>query len=221
MVFGKIEYLNLLPFHVFMKRFTKSSQQSMSMSYYKGVPAKTNKKFLSRRVDAAFISSIRAKNHKNVNLGIIAKKEVLSVLVVPHVNDVSDKESETSNVLAKILNVQGKVLIGDKALRYYLQNKPHVDLAKMWNEKYNLPFVFALLCYHKDRDLYKKIEKNFLKSRVKIPRYILNEASTRTKISQADILNYLKYISYDFDRKAKMGLDRFYKESLKMGNQLI
>jgi chorismate dehydratase len=217
-VFGKIEYLNLLPFHVFMKRFTKSSQQSMSMNYYKGVPAKTNKKFLSRRVDAAFISSIRAKNHKNVNLGIIAKKEVLSVLVVPHVNDVSDKESETSNVLAKILKVQGEVLIGDKALRYYLQNKPHVDLAKMWNERYNLPFVFALLCYHKDRDLYKKIEKNFLKSRVKIPRYILNEASRRTKISQADILSYLKHISYDFDRKAKMGLDRFYKEISKMQN---
>jgi chorismate dehydratase len=139
-------------------------------------------------------------------------------LVVPHVNDVSDKESETSNVLAKILKVQGEVLIGDKALRYYLQNKPHVDLAKMWNERYNLPFVFALLCYHKDRDLYKKIEKNFLKSRVKIPRYILNEASRRTKISQADILSYLKHISYDFDRKAKMGLDRFYKEISKMQN---
>jgi chorismate dehydratase len=204
-----------------MKKFTKSSQQSMSMNYYKDVPSKTNKKFLSRRVDAAFISSIRAKNHKNVNLGIIAKKDVLSVLVVPSSLNTPDIESETSNILAKILDLKGEVLIGDKALRYYLQNKPHIDLAKMWNDKYNLPFVFALLCYHKDRDLYKKIEKNFLKSRVKIPRYILNEASTRTKISQADILNYLKYISYDFDRKAKMGLARFYKESSKMGNQLI
>jgi chorismate dehydratase len=212
-VFGKIEYLNLLPFHVFMKRFTKSSQESMSMNYYKGVPAKTNKKFLSRRVDAAFISSIRAKKHNNVNLGIIAKKEVLSVLVVPNEEHQKDQESETSNILAKVLNVEGKVLIGDKALRYYLQNKPHTDLAKMWNKKYNLPFVFALLCYHKDRDLYKTIEKKFLKSRVKIPRYLLDEASHRTKISQADILNYLKHISYDFDKKAKMGLKRFYKES--------
>lgn len=216
MVFGKIEYLNLLPFHVFMKRFTRSSQQSMSMHYYRDVPAKTNKKFLSRRVDAAFISSIKAKNHKHVNLGIIAKKEVLSVLVIPHINNVNDTASETSNVLAKILNVQGEVLIGDKALRYYLQNKPHIDLAKMWNEKYNLPFVFALLCYHKDRELYKKIEKNFLKSRVKIPRYILNEASTRAKISQKNILNYLKHISYRLDTKAKKGLARFYKEALKV-----
>lgn len=216
MVFGKIEYLNLLPFHVFMKRFTRSSQQSMSMHYYRDVPAKTNKKFLSRRVDAAFISSIKAKNHKHVNLGIIAKKEVLSVLVIPHINNVNDTASETSNVLAKILNVQGEVLIGDKALRYYLQNKPHIDLAKMWNEKYNLPFVFALLCYHKDRELYKKIEKNFLKSRVKIPRYILNEASTRAEISQKNIINYLKHISYRLDTKAKKGLARFYKEALKV-----
>lgn len=216
MIFGKIEYLNLLPFHVFMKRFTKSSQQSMSMHYYRDVPAKTNKKFISKKVDAAFISSIRAKRQKHVNLGIIAKKEVLSVLVIPSKEDVTDKESETSNVLAKILNVQGEVLIGDKALRYYLQDKPHTDLAKIWNEKHNLPFVFALLCYHKDKALYKKIEKNFLKRRVKIPRYILDEASKRTDVAHDDILNYLKHISYNVDKKAKKGLDKFYKEAKKV-----
>jgi len=199
-----------------MKRFAKSSQQSMSMNYYKDVPAKTNKKFLSRRVDAAFISSIRAKNYQHVNLGIIAKKEVLSVLVIPNEKSMSDSESETSNVLAKILNVQGKVLIGDKALRYYLQKKQHVDLAKAWNEKYNLPFVFALLCFHKDRELYKKIEINFLKRKIKIPRYILNEASERTRIPQEEILNYLKYISYNLDAKAKKGVAKFYKEASKI-----
>ena len=212
MVFGKIEYLNLLPFHVFMKRFTRSSQASLSMNYYKDVPAKTNKKFLSRRVDAAFISSIRAKNRQHVNLGIIAKKEVLSVLVVPNKTSTNDSESETSNLLAKVLHVEGEVLIGDKALRYYLQKKPHVDLAKTWYDKYKLPFVFALLCYHNDKALYKKIEKNFLKTKIKIPRYILSDASKRTNISEQNILNYLKYISYDFDKKAKKGLERFYKE---------
>jgi chorismate dehydratase len=216
LVFGKIEYLNLLPFHVFMKRFTKSSQQSMSMHYYRGVPAKTNQKFISKKVDAAFISSIRAKRQKHVNLGIVARGEVLSVLVIPHKKDVSDTESETSNVLAKILNIQGEVLIGDKALRYYLQNKPHTDLAKTWSEKYKLPFVFALLCYHKEKTLYKKIEKNFLKRRVKIPRYILDEASKRTGVAHHDILNYLKHISYNVDKKAKKGLDKFYKEAKKV-----
>lgn len=212
MVFGKIEYLNLLPFHIFMKRFTKSSQQSMSMHYQRGVPSKINNKFISKRVDAAFISSISAKKYQHVDLGIIAKKEVLSVLVIPHVKDVSDTESATSNVLAKVLDIQGEVLIGDKALKYYLQGKPHVDLAKEWNKRYNLPFVFALLCFHKDKNIYKNIEKNFLKHKVRIPQYILKQASKRTGISPKDILDYLEYISYELDSKAKKGLLKFYKE---------
>ena len=213
MVFGKIEYLNLLPFHVFMKRFTKSSQQSMSMHYKRGVPAKINEKFLSRRVDAAFISSISAKKHRHVDLGIIAKKEVLSVLVVPDAKSQADAESASSNVLAQILDIKGKVLIGDKALKYYLQNKPYIDLAKEWGDRYNLPFVFALLCYHKDKQRYKNIQKNFLKQKIKIPNYILKQASIRTNISEKEILNYLEYISYKLDAKAKKGLKTFYTKA--------
>ena len=211
MIFGKIEYLNLLPFHVFMKRFTSNSRESMSMNYKKGVPSKINKDFSSKRVDAAFISSIGAKKHSHVELGIIAKKEVQSVLVIPHVKNKNDTESATSNVLARVLNIDGEVLIGDKALKYYLQNKPHVDLAKEWNKKYNLPFVFAILCFHKDKKRYKNIQKRFLKSKIKIPRYILEQASKRTSVKENDILDYLQYISYDLDAKAKLGLKKFYK----------
>jgi len=185
----------------------------MSMHYKRGVPANINKKFLSRKVDAAFISSISAKKHNNVGLGIIAKKEVLSVLVIPDVKNESDAESATSNVLTKVLGIEGKVLIGDKALKHYLENKPHIDLAAEWNKKYNLPFVFALLCYHKDGQHYKRIEKKFLKQKVKIPQYILNQASKRTQIDKQDILNYLSYISYDLDNKAKRGLSLFYSKS--------
>ncbi len=213
MIFGKIEYLNLLPFHVFMKKFTKSSQQSMAMHYKRGVPADINKKFLNRRIDAAFISSISAKKFQHVNLGIIAKKEVLSVLVIPHTKNKIDIESATSNVLANLLNVKGEVLIGDKALRYYLQKKEHIDLAKLWVQRYNLPFVFALLCFHKDKKLYKKIEREFLKKKIKIPQYILKTASLRTNIDKKDILQYLTFISYKLDNKAKSGLNYFYKKT--------
>ncbi len=216
MVFGKIEYLNLLPFHVFMKRFTSSTQQSMSMNYYKGVPANINRKFLSHKVDAAFISSVNAKNYAHVDLGIIAKKEVLSVLIIPHAMDTKDKESATSNVLARVLDIHGEVIIGDKALKYYLQNNDFIDLAQAWHDRYNLPFVFALLCYHKDIKRYKKIEKEFLKQRVKIPFYILNEASKRTGIKNKDILNYLKYISYKLDTKAKLGLKKFLQQAKRI-----
>jgi len=213
MVFGKIEYINLLPFHVFMKRFTKGSSAKMSMEYKKDVPAKINSAFHSRRVDAAFISSISAQKSSNVGLGIIAKKDVQSVIVIPQENSLKDVESASSNVLAAILGLKGEVIIGDKALRYALKNSNYIDLAKEWNKRHNLPFVFALLCFHKDKNLYKKIEKEFLKSPIKIPRYILQKTAQKTKIAESDILKYLKLISYKLDYKSQMGLKLFYKSS--------
>jgi len=211
MIFGKIEYLNLLPFHVFMKRFTRSTQQKLLMEYKKNVPAKINDAFANRRVDAAFISSIKAKNSLHVNLGIIAKKEVKSVIVIPSNTNKKDAESASSNLLAELLHVKGEVLIGDKALRYALANNDYTDLAQLWNEKYHLPFVFALLCYHKEKKLYKKIEKGFLKKEVKIPQYLLQKAAKKTDIAPNEILEYLQLISYKLDYKAKKGLKKFYK----------
>lgn len=216
MIFGKIEYLNLLPFHVFMKRFIKNSSSKMSMEYKRGVPSTINMAFHKRKVDAAFISSISAKNSKHVSLGIIAKGDVKSVIVTPSVDTKKDKESASSNVLADILGIQGEVLIGDKALRYSLKNSDYVDLAEVWKKKYKLPFVFALLCYHKDKKLYKKIETEFLKSKVKIPQYILQKASKKAGISTKDILEYLELISYELDSKSKRGLAKFYRESQKI-----
>ena len=213
MIFGKIEYLNLLPFHIFMKRFTKGSSAKMSMEYKRGVPAKINTDFHARRVDAAFISSISAQRKSYVGLGIIAKKEVKSVLVIPSQTSKKDVESASSNVLAQVLAISGEVLIGDKALRYALSSDDYIDLAKLWHEKYQLPFVFALLCYHKDKKLYKTIEREFLKAPVKIPQYILHNASKRTNVTTQEILNYLTLISYKLDAKAKLGLKKFYKKA--------
>ena len=195
-----------------MKRFTKNSQQKLAMEYKKNVPAKVNRDFLRKSVDAAFISSIKAQKQNHVNLGIIAKKNVRSVLVIPSKESKSDVESASSNLLANILHIQGEVIIGDKALRYALKNSDYIDLAEVWHKKYNLPFVFALLCYHKDKKLYKKIEKEFLKREVKIPQYLLKEASKRTNIETQEIRNYLKLISYRVDYKAKKAVKKFYKE---------
>jgi chorismate dehydratase len=83
-------------------------------------------------------------------------------------------------------------------------------MAAFWHAEYHLPFVFALLCYHKDKNIYKRIEKLFTKQKIKIPQYILEEASSRTKISKKDILHYLQYISYDLDKKAQLGLKKFH-----------
>ena len=216
MIFGKIEYLNLLPFHVFMKRHLQHNSAKMAMEYKRSVPAKINKAFHSRSVDAAFISSISAKKSNFVGLGIIAKKEVQSVLVIPSQNNVKDKESASSNILVEVLGLEGEVIIGDKALRYALKHNDYIDLAKEWHKRYKLPFVFALLCFHKDKKHYKQIEKEFLKKPIKIPQYILHAAALKTKIAPKDILNYLKLISYALDTKALMGLHKFYKEAAKL-----
>jgi chorismate dehydratase len=50
-----------------------------------------------------------------------------------------------------------------------------------------------------------------LKQKVKIPQYILRQASKRTQIPEKEILKYLERISYRFDAKAKLGLKKFYQ----------
>ena len=210
MIFGKIDYLNLLPFHVFMKRYVKSSQQRQSLHYKRGVPSQINEAFKMRRVDAAFISSIASRRCKCLNLGIMSRKEVKSVLLVPG-RDRSDTESATSNVLAKVLGLEGRVIIGDKALRYYLDssNEKAIDLAQLWYQRQGLPFVFARFCYHGRPKKYQTLSKKFLRTKHKIPQYILEASSKRTQIDKKDILKYLTLIDYKLDAHAILSLKRF------------
>jgi len=217
MIFGKIEYLNLLPFHVFMKRYTRSSQQSHALHYKRGVPSQINESFKTRRVDAAFISSISSSHCQCLNLGISAKKEVKSVLLIPGEHK-HDNESATSNVLAQVLGLQGEVLIGDKALKFYLQNKNEnvLDLAQLWYLKQNLPFVFARFCYHGKSKKYKKLSNAFLKKPYKLPQYIVEASSQKTGIAKKDILDYLDLIEYKLDSHALLSLKRFLRLSKKL-----
>jgi len=221
LVFGKIDYLNLLPFHIFMKRYLRFSQQKQSMQYHKGVPSKINKKFLEKRVDAAFISSINSRKCKKPKVGIVANKQVLSVLLLPSQDFLKDSESATSNVLAEILDLQGEVIIGDKALLYYLQNdnSNFIDLAQQWYEKYSLPFVFATFCTNKKSILLQKIQDDFLLhvKHIKIPQYLLQKASKRTSIPPQEILNYLQFISYRIEKKERLSLKKFLMKAKQKG----
>ncbi|WP_281951586.1 MqnA/MqnD/SBP family protein [Nitrosophilus kaiyonis] len=208
MIFAKIDYINLLPFYVFLKRYLKNPSDRAALFHKKGVPSKINQDFKNNRVDAAFISSIYSYNQKCTNLGIVAKKEVLSVIVC-NGKEKDDIESNTSNVLAKILNLKGEVLIGDKALKRRKIDNSCVDLAKEWYKKYKLPFVFARLCYKKNPKINKKIEKKFLNSHLKIPQYILKKYVKRSSLSQKEILHYLSLIEYKIDKKAEKSLKKF------------
>lgn len=216
MIFGKIDFINLLPFHVFIKRYARSTRYQQTLHYHKGVPSTLNKEFATRRIDAAFISSITAKNCRHFGVGIVAKREVLSVLSLPNA-DKADADSATSNLLAQILDVHGEVLIGDKALRYYYSGGEHIDLGRIWHEQTGLPFVFALLCTHHHNEELKRLSRAFIANKIKIPYYILMEASRRSGLSPEQITHYLKFISYKVDNKEEKGFKRFVKEAKKRG----
>jgi len=181
------------------------------MHYKRGIPSKINSDFSAHRIDAAFISSITAQRRQYVSLGIVAKKSVRSVLVIPYKEHQNDVASASSNILAQVLGLKGRVLIGDEALRHFHKGGKFIDMAELWNERYSLPFVFALLCFHTEKNSLKKIHKNFLRSKIKIPRYILNKVSFKSGISPSDILDYLELISYDIDNKASLGLKKFWR----------
>jgi len=214
-IFGKIDYINLAPFHVYLKRHLKSAQLKQSIEYKKSYPADLNRKFKKRHIDAAFISSIESRrgNFRCLNAGIVAKKEIKSVLVKKG-SYKADSHSATSNALAKVLDIDGEVIIGDKALKRYCENEDlYIDLAKQWYEKTQKPFVFARFCIVRHHKFYSCLVKKFLKTEVKLPQYILHRYTKRSGIKCKDIKAYLKLVSYNIDTKSAKSLKLFLKES--------
>jgi chorismate dehydratase len=201
----------MLPFHIFLKKTSLPNSFKQSIAYKKNYPAKLNESLKKRRIDAAYISSI-ASTHKSfhtVNSGIVAKKAVKSVIVKKGVY-AKDPHSATSNVLAKTLKIEGKVTIGDSALKLYLENpREYIDMGAAWYKKEHLPFVFARLSVNKHYRFFKKTADKFKKQKIFIPQYILEDYAQKRGISKIDIKEYLKLITYDIDAKAQAGLDRF------------
>jgi len=215
MLFGSISYLNLLPFQIFLKRYISHNATKMSFRYKRAVPSTINKALKRREVNAAFISSVESKKSNCTNLGIIAHKKVYSVLLLEGANE-SDPASATSNQLAKVLNLQGKVLIGDAALKHYLDGGEGIDLAEAWHDKTGLPFVFARLCYNKHSIEIQKVARIFSHTNVKIPQYILKKEAKKRGISPKQLTWYLEHIHYKMDDKAQKSLKLFLKKSKRL-----
>lgn len=214
MLFGSICYLNLLPFQLFLKRRLKSSSAKMGFRYKRAVPSKINLLLKRREVDAGFISSIASQKFKCTNLGIIAYKKVYSVLVLPQ-EEAADPASATSNALAKLLHIEGKVIIGDAALKHYLDEKEGVDLAEAWHQQTGLPFVFGRLCYNKHGKAIEKLAKKFARTKMKIPQYILKKEAKKRDISPEQLSWYLEHIYYKMEEKENRSLRLFLKRSKK------
>jgi chorismate dehydratase len=186
----------------------------MSFRYKRAVPSQINSALKRREVNAAFISSVTSQKCKCTDLGIIANKRVYSVFVLPG-EEKRDPASATSNQLAKVLHLKGRVLIGDEALKYYLSGGKGIDLAEIWYKETRLPFVFARLCYNKDAKIVKKLAQTFSKTKVNIPQYILKQEAKKRGISPKELLWYLGHIEYKMDYKAKRSLKLFLKKSRK------
>ncbi len=219
MIFAKIDFINLLPFYIYLKKNISSIQTKQIINYKKSYPSQINKQFKKRKIDGAFISSIISKNCKCLDAGIVAKKEVLSVLSIGNERYKKDFQSDTSNALAQILELHGEVLIGDKALYHYYNSNQNdfIDLAEYWHKKYNLPFVFARLCFNSHQKSLEKLSKKFVDAKVKIPYYILDQYSKRSGLTHQQIHFYLTKISYKITQKEKMALKKFFRLAKQKG----
>ncbi|KAA8707808.1 hypothetical protein F4V45_08045 [Helicobacter canis] len=122
-----------------------------------------------------------------------------------------DYQSDTSNALSTILGLQGRVLIGDRALQYRFSGGKAIDMGQVWWEKHRLPFVFGRLCYNKHAHFYSNIARAFVKKRAKIPHYILQARAKACGIPSAYIREYLTHIHYHIQAKERAGLERFYR----------
>ncbi|MEA1879285.1 MAG: MqnA/MqnD/SBP family protein [Campylobacterota bacterium] len=208
MLFGSISYLNLLPFQVFMKKHITHNATKMALSHRRDVPSAINKALKRKAINAGFISSVESRKCRCTNLGIIAHKKVYSVLLLKGESQ-TDPASATSNQLVKVLNLQGKVLIGDVALKHYLSGGEGIDLATAWHDKTSLPFVFARLCYNKHKKTIEKLANEFAKSNIKIPQYILKREAKKRDITPEQLTWYLEHIYYEMNWKAKRSLKKF------------
>jgi chorismate dehydratase len=201
----------MLPFHIFLKKSSLSNSFKQSIAYKKNYPAKLNKSLKRRQIDAAYISSIASayRGFRTINSGIVAKKAVKSVIIKKGAY-MKDPHSATSNVLAKVLGLEGKVTIGDNALRLYIENpSAYIDLGAAWYAKEKVPFVFARLSVNSHYSFFKKTADRFKKQKIFIPQYILESYEQQRGILKKDIKEYLKLITYDINAKAKVGLNRF------------
>ena len=232
---GKIEYLNLIIFDIFIKKYPASSSFKYGLHLKKSYPSKLSYDYLFGRIDAGFISSItepkslyKSPHGAGSRLGIIAQKEVWSVLVL-HEDSSNDYQSATSNALCKVLDLNGRVLIGDRALGYFYtkksdldskkDSKDFTDMAWAWYEKNRLPFVFGRLCFHGSNDFYEAMTKDFIKKigsgkkykGIKIPHYIIMKYVTKLNIDKDFARKYIEKIFYVINSKERAALKRFYR----------
>jgi len=206
-----------------------------------------------KKLDLAPCSSIEyAKNYKNYKLipsiSISSIKEVKSVALFSNykLKELDAKpvyvtsESGTSVILFKILSVffldispiyvdkeplsiDSHMLIGDKALYMYYNNKfKYVyDLGKLWHKYTGLPFVYALWILNDIEDnngeyldFIQDLEK--IKNNSKKNLSALLDGYSLKGLSSYQIIDYWETIDYNLSDNHTEGLLLFYKYAYKL-----
>ena len=109
------------------------------------------------------------------------------------------------------------LLIGDEALAFRRENRDFRahDLGAMWWKATRLPMVFALWAGRRscDQDALGRVARCLLESRergVRLPHALMQEASNRTGMEQAELESYYRGLDYSLDTSALEGLLLFY-----------
>jgi chorismate dehydratase len=223
-LFGKINYTNLAPFHIFIKKNVSSNQFKQALNYHKSYPSDINHRFKTKRISGAFISSVESfrGDFKRYDIGIVAYKEVKSVIVKRGLYR-KDIESASSNILAKVLDIDGEIIIGDKALKAYLKDPSrYEDLSTLWYQKYKLPFVFARFCINSHYSFYEKMQ-HFIKEKYDIeptnspefPTAAMDGYANKSGINHKDLVEYWRLIRFQIGYKEKRSLKKFRKLAFK------
>ncbi len=122
------------------------------------------------------------------------------------------------------------LLIGDQALHAYESHKKDaglhfIDLAKVWQETTQTPFVFALWAvrrefYDQYPDAVTAIYEGILRSRdwgKANSQEVLNKAFEKTELSRTVLQDYFSVLRYHFDDSLKNGLRIFLEYAAEYG----
>ncbi len=233
-----VEFLNAVPlYYALKKRIIDNDFEFLS-----DVPSQCARLLFENKVDisnASIVEYVNSNSYRILRDGCISTaKKVKSVVLFLYkpLNKVKvvklDKNSKTSNALAKVLftykykmtidyvfdgDSDCELVIGDRALKRLKTNTNTIDLAVEWNDFTHLPFVFAAWITNKNLD--NHIIEKFLKAKEIGKKLISQICDEHTNVVlKNECLSYLtKNISYDLDNEKKTSIETFFDLAYRCG----
>jgi len=233
-----VEFLNAVPLYYALKKHIIDND----FEFISDVPSQCARLLFENRVDisnASIVEYVNSDNYKILRDGCISTakrvKSVVFFLYKP-LNNIRvvklDKNSKTSNALAKVLftfkyrmtvdyvfegDADCELVIGDRALKRLNSGAKTIDLAVEWYEFTHLPFVFAAWITNKSLD--KSTIEKFLKAK-EIGKKIIDQICREYTniVSKEECFSYLtKNISYDLNDEKKESIETFLNLAYRCG----